>query len=130
MNGIDAWIAGAALGTSVLLGVLWARAIKRVRMRRWLPWLNGLAVVALALATAGVVLATGLVPRLVAALALLPAVGFFIAQSIAPQPERRVAVQVGEPILDFRAVDGQGEAFDSSSLRGTAYLLKFYRGHW
>ncbi len=45
-------------------------------------------------------------------------------------PERVAAVDVGQRILDFEAVDADGNKFSSASLAGRPYLLKFFRGHW
>ncbi len=40
------------------------------------------------------------------------------------------AIQVGDTIPHFTAVDGHGELFDSESLRGHPVLIKFFRAHW
>jgi peroxiredoxin len=40
------------------------------------------------------------------------------------------AVTVGEPVLEFHALDDAGQPFDLSTLRGRPFLLKFFRGHW
>jgi peroxiredoxin len=48
----------------------------------------------------------------------------------ARQASLKPAVSVGGPILEFVLPDDAGRAFDLSSLRGRAFLLKFFRGHW
>lgn len=40
------------------------------------------------------------------------------------------AVQVGDTMPHFRAVDEFGEWFDSESLQGHLVLIKFFRAHW
>jgi hypothetical protein len=40
------------------------------------------------------------------------------------------AIAVGDRIPDFSAPDENGEIFESSSLAGSAVVLKVFRGHW
>ena len=40
------------------------------------------------------------------------------------------AVQVGDTLPQFSAVDEFGEWFDSESLQGHLVLIKFFRAHW
>jgi cytochrome oxidase Cu insertion factor (SCO1/SenC/PrrC family) len=58
--------------------------------------------------------------------------GGFMAgtRAISRQSDKRPAVQVGSPILDFTAPDENGAPFDLAGLRGRPFLLKFFRGHW
>ncbi len=53
---------------------------------------------------------------------------FFTLNSAMPHAVPKVAV--GEPILDFTTPSATGEDFALSSLAGTPFLLKFFRGHW
>ena len=46
------------------------------------------------------------------------------------QGVHKPVIEVGEPIIDFTALDDKGNEFDLASLRGTPFLLKFFRGHW
>lgn len=39
-------------------------------------------------------------------------------------------IQVGDTIPAFTALDEHGALFDSASLAGSRFLLKFFRGHW
>ena len=39
-------------------------------------------------------------------------------------------IQVGDTIPAFTAPDEHGATFDSASLAGSRFLLKFFRGHW
>ncbi len=40
------------------------------------------------------------------------------------------AIQVGDSIPHFTAVDEHGKPFDSKSLHGHLVLIKFFRAHW
>ena len=40
------------------------------------------------------------------------------------------AIKVGDIVPAFTAVDEHGAQFDSASLAGSRFLLKFFRGHW
>ena len=40
------------------------------------------------------------------------------------------AIKVGDTIPAFTALDEHGAQFDSASLAGSRFLLKFFRGHW
>jgi cytochrome oxidase Cu insertion factor (SCO1/SenC/PrrC family) len=51
-------------------------------------------------------------------------------RAISGQDDVQPAVRVGDPIIDFTALDENGEPFALSSLRGRPFLLKFFRGHW
>ena len=44
--------------------------------------------------------------------------------------ERGSVIEVGDSIPRFTSIDGQGRAFDSSSLNGHLILIKFFRAHW
>lgn len=46
------------------------------------------------------------------------------------QSSQPPAVKVGDAMPDFTARDENGDDFTISSLHGSAYILKFYRGHW
>jgi hypothetical protein len=39
-------------------------------------------------------------------------------------------IAVGDTLPSFTAPDENGNAFDSTSLSGSRFLLKFFRGHW
>ena len=59
-------------------------------------------------------------------------VGVFLPYTmyISPQQLGPNAIQVGDPIPAFTAVDEFGKAFDSESLQGHLVLIKFFRAHW
>ena len=83
----------------------------------------GLGVVALALGAHG----------LGAALAWFAIVGggtFLALQTQSAQARKTPAVAVGGPVIEFTLPDHAGRPFDLASLRGTPFLLKFFRGHW
>jgi cytochrome oxidase Cu insertion factor (SCO1/SenC/PrrC family) len=47
-----------------------------------------------------------------------------------PQAKNTPAVALGGKILDFDALDENGELFSLARLSGEPFLLKFFRGHW
>lgn len=47
------------------------------------------------------------------------------AQKLGTKP-----IAVGDLLMDFEALDENGEPFQFSSLFGKPILLKFFRGHW
>jgi hypothetical protein len=63
-------------------------------------------------------------------LAALLGLGFASLRLLSGQAPNRPTVGVGEPMLAFSAPDADGAVFDSASLSGRPYLLKFFRGHW
>ena len=44
--------------------------------------------------------------------------------------ERDSVIEVGDAMPQFTSIDGKGQAFDSSSLKGHLVLIKFFRAHW
>ena len=63
-------------------------------------------------------------------LAAVLGLGFAALRALSAQAPNRPAVGVGEPMLAFSAPDAEGATFDSVTLAGRPYLLKFFRGHW
>lgn len=123
-------LAAAALIVSVAVTGLWVRGFVTVRMRRVLPLLILMCIAAVGLGVGAVIVGDGSL-RLWLAIPALPLPAAFLAlELIAAQPNKPIAVAVGEPVIEFSAIGPGGERFELSSMRGRAYLLKFYRGHW
>ena len=60
-------------------------------------------------------------------------IGLFLPFTIYVSPqvlEESAAIEVGDTIPHFTAIDGSGETFDSASLHGHLVLIKFFRAHW
>ena len=55
---------------------------------------------------------------------------FWVLMAFAPLPDGNIAVCVGEPLLDFTALDSTGAEVGPSDWRGRPVLFKFFRGHW
>ncbi|MCB9759474.1 MAG: hypothetical protein H6739_06510 [Alphaproteobacteria bacterium] len=119
-------LTATALALSAVHMGLWVWAGWAVQVRRWLSTLLVLA--GLSVVWTVVALALGAPPLVL--LALPAPVMFLGLHLIAEQPAKRAAVQVGDPILTFEALDGEGRPFHLASMSGRPYLLKFYRGHW
>ena len=69
----------------------------------------------------------GAVPASVAALG---AAFFLFTIAISRQEAAPDVIAVGDAVPAFSAPDEHGATFDSASLAGKPYLLKFFRGHW
>lgn len=120
------------LGAALVLGagVRWLQLMRRVRIpadRRAFLAANGAGAL---LGVAAFVAGPGMLGGLAAALAVLAGGGFLALHAASGQARVRPAVHVGGPVLDFAARDDAGEPFDLARLRGTPFLLKFFRGHW
>lgn len=126
---------GLVLGVLAFLLVagpmaLWAQRIKRVQIptdRRGFVacWLGGAALGILAL-TQG----AGWVGGIPAGIAAVAGIFFSALVYVSPQRVADNAVQVGESLRDFTALDENGDDFSIASVAGKPLLLKFFRGHW
>ncbi len=121
-------IASAALGIGT--SVAWFRAIQQVTIHRgrapyFMAW--GLA---FALGVAAWFHDPGLLGGTAAVLGLLPSFLFLFLAVFSAQADNTPAVAVGGSMLAFQAPDDSGVVFESASLTGRPYLLKFFRGHW
>jgi hypothetical protein len=55
---------------------------------------------------------------------------FLYLTSTGAQKVDDAMIAVGDTLPNFTAPDENGNAFDSTSLSGSRFLLKFFRGHW
>ena len=55
---------------------------------------------------------------------------FFWLLSQAALPEDRLSFAAGDSLPRFTAYDAAGRRFDSASLDGRRFFVKFFRGHW
>ena len=69
-------------------------------------------------------------PQLTVAFSLLASTVFLGLTALSAQTPNTPAVAVGGPVIDFTAPADDGTLFDSGTLRGRPFLLKFFRGHW
>jgi hypothetical protein len=124
---------GLAVAAFVLVAgsmTLWFRRIQRVdipRDRRAFVacWLAGalLGVVAL-------IQGPGWVGGTLAGIAIAAGALFSTLVYISPQKVAGHAIQVGERLRDFTALDEHGDEFSTADVAGKPVLLKFFRGHW
>lgn len=68
------------------------------------------------------------IPLIVAAVLLVAAAFFVIAQMRLPKPQGTFAE--GQPAPDFTLNDQDGHPFRLSDQRGSGIVLVFYRGYW
>ncbi len=109
---------------------LWVKLLREVRVpRNRLPFLVTFAGAAL-LGIYALGRGANWLGSIGAVIAIL--VGFFslVLRAQSAQAAIRPSVSVGGEILDFTACDDAGQAFNLSSLHGSPFLLKFFRGHW
>ena len=120
----------AAATVVVATGVVWFRLVKAVRIPRVrAPYFAAMGL-GVALGLAAFVQGTGFPGAIPAAFAIL-AGGFFLALRLqSGQDAREPAVKLREPMLDFTALNDDGNLFELASLRGKPFLFKFFRGHW
>ena len=120
----------ASLAVTVATITGWVIGLQKARLQGK----RGLAMiafgVALVLGLAALLTSPGLVGGIAATVGVATGAIFLGLQTLAGQVDATPAVAVGGPILDFTAPDDQGQPFDTASLRGKPYLLKFFRGHW
>ena len=128
MNGTVLGVCAAV----VLLGfgISWLRRMQRGQipadMRAYLAASGAAAL----LGAVALVLGAGVLGGLAAAVSVLGGLAFLALYAASGQARLTPAVAVGRPVLDFVARDDAGQPFDLARLRGTPFLLKFFRGHW
>jgi hypothetical protein len=123
-------LAVLSLGVVAASWALWARQMQAVEIpENRSPYIVSMAVGA-TIGLAAFVLGVGLLFGVIAGIAMV-AGGLYLALLLqSAQDARRPAVEVGGPMLAFSAPDDAGNLFESVSLSGRPYLLKFFRGHW
>jgi cytochrome oxidase Cu insertion factor (SCO1/SenC/PrrC family) len=128
MSGDLLGLAAAAL--VVVTGFIWFRLIGAVRIRKLRAQYVAAMGVGVALGIAAFAQGVGALGGVAATFAILAGSFFVVLRLQSGQDARQPAVKVGEPILDFTAPDDRDEPFELASMRGTPFLLKFFRGHW
>jgi hypothetical protein len=120
----------AALATAVVFAVAWFAVNRQVGI----PDDRTIFVVgfllAAALGVAAFVRGTRWYGGLAAVFAILIGVLLPFTMSVSRQDVAASAIQVGDTIPRFTAVDEFGKRFDSESLQGHLVLIKFFRAHW
>jgi hypothetical protein len=128
MSGIELGVVAFLLVAGAM--TLWARRIRRVQIptdRRGFVacWVSGAALGIVAL-TQG----AGWVGGIPAGIAAVAGIFFSALVYISPQKVADNAIQVGERLRGFTALDENGTVFSIASVAGKPVLLKFFRGHW
>jgi len=120
----------AAFGVAALTMVVWFRQIEQVDIpeNRIVFVLFFLSAVALAIGA--FVVRTRWFGAIPAVLAIAIGAMFPLTMAISGQEVATTGIQVGQTIPSFKALDRNGEWFDSASLDGKPVLIKFFRGHW
>ena len=128
MNGTVLGI-GALAVTGASWAIYWPTiAAMRVPLRP--TGYQAAKVLAIGLAIAAFTTGPGLLGGIAAALAIVGSGMFLFFTLMSTMPGNTPTVGVGQPILDFTAKDAAGNDFSLASLKGTPFLLKFFRGHW
>jgi peroxiredoxin len=128
-------VSGAFLGlagAAIVLGsgVWWLRLMTQVRIPKDLTAFlvaNGTGAL---LGVGALVLGAGAAGGTAAGLAIVGGLMFLGLVAASGQAKVTPAVAVGGSVVDFVATDDEERPFALGSLRGTPFLLKFFRGHW
>ena len=108
----------------------WIHGMRAVRLEGRRGLLIGGFALGLVLSVGAFVQGTGMLAGIGALFALLTSGVFLGLAAISGQERKQPAVSSGGSIIDFTAPGEDEELFDSSTLRGRPFLLKFFRGHW
>jgi peroxiredoxin len=128
-------MAGSVLGFAAaailaVAGVRWLHLMRQVRIpQRPTPYLLASGVAAV-LGAAAFLRGPGIAGGIAAAASMVGGLAFLALYAASGQAKKVAAVAVGGRILDFVATDDQERPFSLASLRGSPFLLKFFRGHW
>jgi hypothetical protein len=128
MRGTILGIAGGLLELALL--AVWLRLLRRVRIPTDLRPTMAAHAVAVARGVAAFALGASASGQIFAAVAILGGIVELALQTQSRQARLTPAVAVGGPIIEFTLPDHDGRPFDLATLRGTPFLLKFFRGHW
>ena len=120
-------LAGAIIAVA---GFRWLQLMQQVRLPAHATRYVAACATAAALGVGALVLGTGIAGGIAAGLAIAGGVAFLALVAASGQARVTPAVSVGGHVLDFVATDDTGRSFALASLRGTPFLLKFFRGHW
>ena len=128
-------MSGALLGILAFLLVagsmaLWTRRIRNVEIpkdrRAFVAcWVGGAVLGIIAL-----IQGAGWIGGTLAGVAALAGTFFSALVLASPQKAADDAIQVGESLRQFSAIDENGEEFSLAGLADKPVLLKFFRGHW
>lgn len=121
------WLGAAVIAAT---GAFWFRRLRAVRIPRDRTPVFVAMGIGAGLGLLAFALGTDLWAGIAAGFAALVGGTFLALQLQASQAVREPAVAVGQALPDFVAPDEDGAPFASASLRGSPFLLKFFRGHW
>jgi cellobiose-specific phosphotransferase system component IIC len=119
-----------ALVVAAVTVMLWFRQINQVDIPENRTAFVVFFLTSVALGIGAFVAGTRWFGGVAAVLAIIPGAFFPFTVAISPQEVAENRIRVGQTIPHFKAVDDQGQLFDSESLRGQTVLMKFFRGHW
>lgn len=110
--------------------VQWGRRIASVRVPEDRTAFVVVMSIAFVLGVAGLVVGATGIARIGAWTGAIAGALFVGLLAASKQDEKTPAVTIGGRVLDFTALDQDGNAFTLSSMKGRPFLLKFFRGHW
>jgi cytochrome oxidase Cu insertion factor (SCO1/SenC/PrrC family) len=124
------WLAALGFATVLATGTAWFRRVFAVAIPQDRTPFVALMAVGAVLGVAALVRGTGWVGGAGAVFAVVGGGLFLFTFLISTQKGGSGRLLLGEPIPDFTAPDHNGDPFALSSLAGSPFLLKFFRGHW
>ncbi len=119
-----------ALAVAVVTVALWSRQIDQVAIPENRAVFVAFFLTAAALGVGAFVAGTRWFGGLAAVVAIFLGSLLPFTVAISRQDVGVAAIQVGDVIPPFTAVDEHGELFDSEDLHGHILLIKFFRAHW
>jgi hypothetical protein len=119
-----------ALVVALACGALWSYHIRQVDIPEDRTAFVVVFLTATALGVGAFVKGTGWAGGVAAAVAIFIGSLLPFTVAVSRQEVAANAIQVGDTIPHFTAVDEHGQPFDSKSLDGHLVLIKFFRAHW
>ncbi len=119
-----------ALLTAASCAALWSFQMRQVDIPEDRTMYVVFCLTAAALGVGAFVAGTRWLGGMAAATAILIGSLLPFTVAISRQEVAANAIQVGDTIPHFTAVDEHGQPFDSNSLHGHLVLIKFFRAHW
>jgi hypothetical protein len=120
----------AALTLAVGTVALWSRQIDAVAIPENRTLFVALFLCAAGLGIAAFIMGTRWFGGLAAFVGIFLGAFLPLTMAISRQEVTLEAIQVGDTIPHFTAVNEHGQPFDSNLLQGQLLLIKFFRAHW
>jgi hypothetical protein len=129
MSAIDAY-GFVSLLIVVITVIVWFQRVKAVRLPKIRFHYFSLTILGAVLGIYTITAGASWIGTVPALLAIVVGFVFPAFRLGSSQGDHQPAIGIGDPIIEFSAVDDKGNEFNLASLKGSPFLLKFFRGHW